>query len=120
MSFKKNHKEQDIKRQLSILIRNLKNSSLASKQISVTNVRTNSKSFKITVFISSLKGVAYAKQAIEPLKKASGFLKRELSNNLRLKKAPQIEFEVDNSLQYFDHLKELFLKIKKEVNRVEN
>lgn len=120
MSFKKSHKQQDIKRQLSILIRSLKSSSLDSKQISVTNILTNSKSLKITVFISSLKGPIYAKQALEPLKKASGFLKRELSKNLRLKKAPQLEFLVDNSLQYFEHLKELFLKIKKEVKKVEN
>ena len=120
MSFKKSHKEQDIKRHLSILIRNLKNGSLASKQISVTGVKKNSKSFKITVFVSSLKGEIYAKQALEPLKKASGFLKRELSKNLRLKKAPQIEFEVDDSLQRFEHLKELFFKIEKEVKRVEN
>ena len=112
MSFKGKHLEEDIKRQLIFLIRNLKNSSLESKQISVSRVIINNKGFKARVFVTSLKGFLYAKQAIKHLEKAAGFIKQELSKNLRLKKAPHIEFIADNYSEYYSHLEELFLKIK--------
>ena len=40
------------------------------------------------------------------------YIKQELSKNLRLKKAPHIEFIADNYSEYYSHLEELFLKIK--------
>ena len=111
MSFKGKHLDEDIKRQIIYIIRNLKNSSLESKQISVSRVIINNKGFKARVYVSSLKGGLYKKQAIKHLEKAAGFIKQELSKNLRLRKAPQIEFVADN-LEYSAHLEELFLKIK--------
>lgn len=115
MSFKNKHLEEDIKRQVVVLIRGLKNSSLKAKQISVVRVDLNSKGFKAKVYISSFKGVVYANQAIKFLKKASGYIKHEISKNLRLKKAPQIDFVVDDSLEYCSRLEEIFLKINREL-----
>ena len=112
MSFKGKHLEEDIKRQLIYIIRNLKNSSLESKQIGVSRVIINNKGFKARIYVSSLKGFLYAKQAIKHIEKASGFIKQEISKNLRLKKAPQIEFIADDYLEYSAHLEELFLKIR--------
>ena len=112
MSFKSKHLEEDIKRQIIYLVRNLKNSSLESKQISVARVVMNSKGFKAKVYVTSFKGFLYAKQAIKNLNSACGFIKQEISKNLRLKKAPQIEFVADDSLEYCARLDELFLKIK--------
>ena len=118
MNFKTKRIEEDIKRQLSFLIRNMKNMSLASKEISVVGVKMNDSCLKARVYISSLKGPVYAKQAISLLNRALGFLKHEISKNLRLKKVPEIRFYADESLEYEEHIEELFLKIKNAKEKV--
>lgn len=114
MSFKVGRVEEDIKRQISLLIMNMKNMSLASKEIYVVKVKMAENCLRARVYIRSLKGVIYAKQAISLLNRAIGFLKHEISKNLGLKKVPNLEFLADDSLEYEEHLEELFSKIKKE------
>lgn len=114
MNYRVGRTEEDIKRQLSLLIMNMKSMSLAAKEIYVVKVKMAENCLKARVYIRSLKGVVYARQAIALLNRAIGFLKRELSNNLRLKKAPNLEFLADDSLEYEEHLEELFSKIKRE------
>ena len=113
MNYKIRRIEEDIKRQLSLLIRNMKNLSLASKEVSVATVRMNENFVLAKVYIRSLKGPIYAKQAVSLLNRAIGFLRHELSKNLRLKRVPQIEFIADEFLEYEEHMEKLFLKIKK-------
>lgn len=105
--------EEDIKRQISLLLPNMKSLSLASKEISVSYVKINESGIKARVYIRSLKGPIYAKQAISLLNRAAGFLKHKISRNLKLKKVPQIEFLADDSMEYEEHMEKLFLKIKK-------
>lgn len=113
MNYRVGKIEEDIKRQLSLLIMNMKNMSLASKEIYVVDVKMAENCLKARIYIRSLKGIVYARQAISLLNRAIGFLKHEISKNLRLKKAPNLEFLADDSLEYENHLEELFSKIKR-------
>ena len=52
------------------------------------------------VYISSLEGIDRAKEAVKGFESASGFLKREISNVLKLRKAPELKFVADDSAEY--------------------
>ncbi len=112
MSFKGKHLEEDIKREICFIVRNLKNSSLEGKKVNIVKVSGSGGGF-FKVYVSSLKGPIYAKQSLKHLNSALGFIRHEISKKLRLKKAPNIKFIVDDSLEYCKRMDELFLKIKK-------
>ncbi len=112
MSFRCERTEENIRRQVSLVIRNLKNMSLASKQISVVCVKVSKDCSFARIYISSIKGIVYAKQAIGLLNRVSGFIRHEISRSLKLKKVPKMEFLADDYIKYSEHMEDLFLKIK--------
>ncbi|MBR4554182.1 MAG: 30S ribosome-binding factor RbfA [Ruminococcus sp.] len=63
------------------------------------------------IYISSLEGFDRAKQAVKGFESASGYLKREISNVLGLRKAPELKFVADDSAEYsariFEKLKNI-------------
>lgn len=52
------------------------------------------------VYISSFKGLDEAKKAVKGFESATGFLKREISNVLGLKKCPELKFIADDSIEH--------------------
>ena len=64
------------------------------------------------VYISSLEGYERAKQAVKGFESASGYLKREISNVLGLRKAPELKFVADDSAEYSARIFEKLKKIK--------
>ena len=86
-SFKIGRLSEDIKRELSLLIRELKDPRI-------------SKMLSIKVNVSALEGEAATKESIKGLNSASGFLRRELSNRLHLRKCPELHFIADGSIAY--------------------
>ena len=61
------------------------------------------------IYISSLEGFDRAKEAVKGLTSASGYLKREISNVLKLRKCPDLKFIADNSAE--DSIR-IFKKLK--------
>lgn len=63
------------------------------------------------IYISSLEGIDRAREAVKGFESASGYLKREISNVLGLRKAPELKFVADDSAEYsariFDKLKRI-------------
>ena len=112
MSFRCERTEENIRRHVSLIIRNLKNMSLASKQISVVCVKVSKDCSSAKIYISSIKGVVYARQAIGFLNRVSGFIRHEISRSLKLKKVPELKFIADDYIRYSEHIEDLFLKIK--------
>ena len=68
------------------------------------------------VFISSFKGLEEAKKAVKGFESATGYLKREISNVLGLKKCPELKFIADDSMEHSaqinEKLKSIASKIK--------
>ncbi len=112
MSFRCERAEENIRRQVSLVIRNLKNMSLASKQISVVCVKVSRDCSFAKIYISSIKGIVYARQALVFLNRAAGFIRHEISKNLKLKKVPKLDFLAEDYIKYNEHMEELFLKIR--------
>ena len=90
---------EEYRRELSQIIGyELKNSNITG-MISVTKVKvtTDLKYAKVYVSILNSKSI---KNTIEALKKSSGFIRSELAKRINLRNTPELQFEIDDSLEY--------------------
>ncbi len=69
------------------------------------------------VYISSFKGLDEAKKAVKGFESATGYLKREISNVMGLKKCPELKFIADDSIE---HSAQITKRLKELVNNEEN
>lgn len=103
---------EDIRRIVSAKMRELKDPRIGGGSM-LTVIRcdvSNDGSF-CKIYISSLEGFDNAKEAVKGLTSASGYLKREISNVLKLRKCPDLKFIADNSaensVRIFEKLKHI-------------
>jgi len=90
---------EDISRELSALLRNIKDPRVNQGMISVTSVETSSDLSHAKVYLSvfNLKSRA---DFMKGIKSASGHLRFELGHALKLRHTPQLIFELDKSLEH--------------------
>lgn len=93
----------DFKKELSALIPALKDPRINSL-LSVMRVEVTSDLSYAKVYVGSIEGYEKAKAACEVLKKAAGYLRTELSNRLRIRKSPELQFIPDDSAEYADRI----------------
>ncbi|HIS77010.1 MAG TPA: 30S ribosome-binding factor RbfA [Candidatus Merdivicinus excrementipullorum] len=98
-SFKIGRLSEDIKRELSLLIRELKDPRI-SKMLSIIRCEVSGDLSHCKVNVSALEGETATKESIKGLNSASGFLRRELGNRLHLRKCPELHFIPDGSIAY--------------------
>lgn len=97
---------EQIKRELAELIR-LEVKDPRVGFITLTDVEITPDYSHAKVFFTSLKGEAAAPGIIEGLRRASGFLRRELGRRVRIHTTPELHFVYDPSLERGAHLSSL-------------
>jgi ribosome-binding factor A len=90
---------EEIQKELSNLIRNLKDPRVQNTMISITRVETTPDLRYTKVYVSFLQEDK-AEGAMKGLQSAAGFLRRELGNALNLRYTPQIMWALDDSITY--------------------
>ena len=90
---------EEIQKELSSAIRNLKDPRVQDTMISITRVETTPDLRWAKVYVSFL-DESRAKEAIKGLKSAGGYLRRELGQSLRLRYTPELAWELDDSITY--------------------
>ena len=90
---------EEIQKELSAAIRNLKDPRVQDTMISITRVETTPDLRYTKVYVSFLQNEK-AEGAMKGLKSAAGFLRRQLGNNLKLRYAPEIVWALDDSITY--------------------
>jgi len=88
-----------IRKEISDLLLEQVNDPRLSSLISVTEVWTATDLKQAKVFISTLGGEANKGEVLEGFNAASGFLRRELGNRLRLRQIPHLSFHFDDSIE---------------------
>ncbi|MBI3599296.1 MAG: 30S ribosome-binding factor RbfA [Nitrospinae bacterium] len=66
------------------------------------------------VFVSVMGGETEKKNTMKALESASGFIKRELWKNLRLKNIPDIIFKLDTSMEHSEKISRILDELKRE------
>ena len=90
---------QEIQKELSSLLRNVKDPRVQNTMISITRVETTPDLRWAKVYVSFLQADR-AKDAIKGLKSAGGYLRRELGRALNLRYTPELAWELDDSITY--------------------
>lgn len=90
---------EEIQKELSALLRTVKDPRVQDVMISITRVETTPDLRYTKVYVSFLQEDR-AKDAMAGLKSAAGFLRRQLGSNLRLRYSPEIVWTLDDSITY--------------------
>ena len=98
-SYRASRTEEDIKRELSDIIRSLKDPRI-SGLISIVKLDLSRDMSYCKVYISAMEGMEAAKNAVKGLQSAAGFIKRELNLRMKLRRLPEFKFIADDSIAY--------------------
>ena len=90
---------EEIQKELSGLIRNLKDPRVQDTMISITHVETTPDLRYAKVYVSFLQEERAA-DALKGLKSAGGYLRRELGRALNLRYTPELNWALDDSITY--------------------
>lgn len=90
---------EEIQRELSSALRNLKDPRVQKTMVSITRVETTSDLRYAKVFVSMLDKSA-SKEVLKGLKSSGGYLRRLLGQNLQLRYTPELVWEEDHSITY--------------------
>ena len=91
---------EDIKRELTAILREVKDPRVAGSFVSIIRVEVTNDLSYCTVYISALEGMAKAAEAVKGLKSAAGFIRRELGHRLKLRHVPSLIFTATDSIEY--------------------
>lgn len=96
-SFKTSRTASDIKRELSEILRDIKDPRV-SKLLSIVKVDVSGDLSYATVYVSAIEGYEKTLESVKGLKNAAGFLRRELGARLKIRKTPELRFVADDSI----------------------
>ncbi len=103
----------ELKRELSVLLRDIKDPRIpVMTSVMKTEVTKDLKFAKI--YVSVMGNQEEKKNALKGLKSASSFLRREISRRLNLRITPELNFVIDDSIEYGNHILDVINKISKE------
>ena len=97
---------EEIQKELSALLRTVKDPRVQDVMISITRVETTPDLRYTKVYVSFLQEDK-AQEAMKGLKSAGGYLRGEISHRLNLRHTPQLMFEEDHSIDKGAHILEL-------------
>ena len=101
---------EELRKELSIIIdTDLKNPHITG-MISVTKVKTSPDLRYARVYISLL-NCKNVKETLDGLKSASGFMRTELARRVNLRYTPELRFEIDDSMEYGARIENILKEI---------
>lgn len=106
---------EDVKREISVAMHEIKDSRIADKIVSVSHVEITSDLSYCKIYVSVLGKEKSTEEAIECLKGAAGFFKRRINARIKLRKIPELIFLADNSLDYYDKISKIIDALPKSI-----
>jgi len=82
--------------------------------ISVTEVKVDRELSYADIYVSAVEGVARSKEVLEGLEKASGFIRKMLSDRIELRSFPRLRFHWDVTPEHADRIEQLLASINAE------
>ncbi|MDR0309963.1 MAG: 30S ribosome-binding factor RbfA [Acidobacteriota bacterium] len=102
-----------IQREISMMLsRGLKNHDIGF--VTVTGVRMSADLKHARVFVSPMGSEDEKKETLEALRGAAGRVRHELGSRIRTRYLPEIDFVIDTSQEYGDHIDRLLDEIRRQ------
>lgn len=105
---------EDIKRELTAILREMKDPRVHDAFISIVRVDVSSDLSYCKIYISAMEGLDAAKNALKGLKSASGFIRRELGQRLHLRHVPAPIFYATDSIEYSANISRILNDLEEE------
>ena len=120
MAFRVGRTSEDLKRELTDIIRHVKDPRVSSI-LTIIKVELSNDMSHCKVYVSSLDGLDKAKQAVEGLNNANGFIKHEVNSRIKMRRIPDFHFIADDSTEYSADIARILnsLDIKKDEPQTE-
>lgn len=106
---------EEVRRELAAVIRELKDSRIPMMTSVVAVNVTNDLSYA-KCYISVMGDEDTQKKAIEGLKSASGFIRREIGRRIELRHTPEFQFELDRSIEHGAYINQVLSDIMRDGN----
>ncbi|MDR5658219.1 30S ribosome-binding factor RbfA [Serpentinicella sp. ANB-PHB4] len=107
-----NRLNEEIKKSVSLIIRNSLKDPRISSMTSITSVEATRDLRYATIYISILGTEREKRETLDGLKKSAGFVRREIGKHIKIRYVPEIIFKLDESIQKGMAMQELISKIE--------
>ena len=110
----------EMQKELAVILREVKDPRVNSAFISITEVETTPDLKFAKVFYSALNGDK--KEISKGLKSSSGYIRRQLAQNMNLRMTPELSFYEDHSIEHGAHISKLLegIEFSEELEEEEN
>lgn len=95
-----NRISEEMRKEISNIIQNELKDPRLPKFISVTSVNVTRDLRYAKVYVSVLGNDEDKKHAIQGLKSAAGFIRREVGHRIQMRYTPEVQFELDTSIEH--------------------
>ena len=100
MSYKSDRTAEDIKREITALVRELKDPRVDTVMLTVVRAEVAHDLSFCKAYVSSLKGIEDARAACKVLNgSAKGYIRKELGSRIAIRKTPDLRFIPDDSVE---------------------
>lgn len=99
-SHRAQHNFESTKREITAIVQKMHDPRLKSGFINILKISASEDGSVYHVYISSLDGIETSEKATQILNSASGFIKNELGQRLRLRRIPNIKFTATDAIEY--------------------
>ena len=98
---------EEVKKELSLIVWELKDPRLNTSMVSVVNVQVTKDLRFAKAYISVFVDEKAKTGAIDALKGAAGFIRKEIGHRIDLRYTPEFSFVLDDSIEYGSHINEV-------------
>jgi len=98
-NFKIERLNEDIKRELTDILRSVKDPRV-DKMLTIVKVDLSGDQSYCKVYVSSMEGMDKAKESVKGLTSAAGFVRRELGLRIDMRRSPELRFIADDSIEH--------------------
>lgn len=114
-SYRKGRLGEEIRKIISdLLLKGLRDPRLSGRMISVTDVEVSEDGSYAKVFLTVFGGSKndetpeeMKKEVLDGMKKASGFIRRDIGQKIKIRHVPELTFQIDESMEYGRHMSKI-------------
>jgi ribosome-binding factor A len=105
---------EQMKKDISIIIASEIKDPRVAGLTSITDVELSKDLRYASIYVSIFGSEAEKEETLQTLIRASGFIRSEIGRRIRLRYIPEINFYMDNSLEYGAHIERVIRSLKEE------